>query len=837
MRLLVLAALASNVPATRAADAPKFSAADVRFYEAEVKPLLAASCLKCHGADPKKVKGGLDLTSRATTLSGGDTGPAVLLDKKPESLLLKAVHYKNDDTQYNMPPAGKLPDALIAVLTKWVELGLPFDAAADDGGAVGAVEAKPKGADKNYWAYKPVANPPAPAVNQAAWVRNPIDAFIVSKLEAKGLAPNAPAGKLALLRRVTYDLTGLAPTPAEVDAHLADTLPDAYERLVDRLLASPHFGEKWGRQWLDVVRYAESNGYERDGTKPNAWRYRDYVVSSMNADKPYDVFLREQIAGDELPKPTRESVIATGFYRLGTWDDEPADPQQSLYDGYDDIVSVVGQGVLAMTLNCARCHDHKGDFFPTSDYYKLVALVRDVGPYSAERGGAGPHNLADITDEARRREYEPAMRAREAEVAKLVGEMTPVEDAAIKQMPPKDQLAVEDGHRAEVVRKVPDYLKGDELARYRSLRKELVRLQKLPSPDRQFALAVGKPDPKPPETNVLIRGNAGSKGKVVRPGFPEVFGVPDPELKPGDKSSGRRTALAEFLTSKSNPLTARVMMNRLWQGHFGRAIVPTPNDFGKFGEKPTHPELLDYLATEFMRGEWKLKPMHRLMVLSNTYRQSASANEAGLKTDPANVLRWRADMRRLTAEEVRDSILMASGDLQLEVGGPSVFPKIPQEVLDGQSVPGDNWLQSKGGGYDPKRPELGNRRSVYVHVKRSLQVPILATHDQADTDSSCPVRYTTTVPTQALGLLNGEFAQEQAAALARRLERDAPASLEAQVALGLRLTTNRPPTDAEVAKDASFVRLMQSKHKLAPADALARYALLLLNSNEFVYVD
>ena len=828
-------ALAASRPAG-AADAPAFTPGQVAFYETEVKPVLQAHCLKCHGADAKKIRGGFNLTSRAAVVAGGDTGPAVDLKTPAASLLLKAIHYKNEESQANMPPAGKLPDAQIAVLTKWVEAGLPFPA----GGEVAAGEAKPKGADKSYWAYRPVADPAPPVVKNTAWVKTPVDAFILAKLEAKGLMPNGPAERVALIRRVTYDLTGLPPASAEVDAFAADKSANAFEKLVDRLLASPAYGEKWGRHWLDIVRFAESNGYERDGPKPFAWRYRDYVIQSFNADKPYNQFLREQIAGDEMPGEDRDAIIATGFYRLGIWDDEPADPDLALYDGFDDLVTVIGQGVLGMTLNCARCHDHKGDFFPQSDYYRLVAMVRDVGPYTGRRTSRGPQSITDITPAAVRKQYEPALKLHEAEIEKVAAQMAVIEDAAIKRMPPKDQLAVQDGKREQTVRLVPAYLDGAKKTKYLKLKAEYAKLKYKPLPHQDWALSVHKPQARVDDTHVLIRGNVGSKGKLVRPGFPEVFGVPDPVLPdptPGTPSSGRRTALANFLTDPKNPLTARVIVNRVWQYHFGRAIVPTPNDFGKFGEKPTHPELLDHLATRFVQGGWRFKLFHKMLLMSSVYQQSAQATESGMKLDPANALRWRADMRRLSAEEVRDTILTASGQLDRTVGGPSVYPKIPQAVLNGQSVPGDNWLKTKGGGYDPAHPERGNRRSVYVTVKRSLQVPILATHDQADTDSSCPVRYTTTVPTQALGLLNGEFANEQAVAFAERLQADAPAGLDAQVTLALRLTTGRTPAAGEVAKDVAFVKDMQSKHGLDAEMALARYALAVLNTNEFVYLD
>jgi mono/diheme cytochrome c family protein len=811
---------------------PKFTAEQVAFYEKEVLPVLTEHCFKCHGADGK-VKGGLDLTNRKAILDGGDSG-AVFDPKNPDaSLLLKAIHYKDD--QYRMPPKGKLPDKELAVLTRWVKEGLPVSPDRMD---ATAVKPMPKGGvvteeAKRYWAYQPVRRPTAPAVRDAAWVRTPIDAFILARLEEKGLKPVGPADRVALARRAYYDLWGLPPTPEQIDAFVKDTAPDAYEKLIDTLLASPHYGEKWGRHWLDVVRYAETNGYERDGPKPFAWRYRDYVIKSFNDDKPYNRFVVEQLAGDELPGFNPDAIIATGYYRLGVWDDEPADPLLAVYDGYDDVVTVTGQGFLGMSLNCARCHDHKVDPIPQADYYRMVSFFRDVRPYSESRDVRSRTNLTDISPPEKRKEYEAELKEREAKLAELKKKMTAIEDAAIQKMPAEDQRAAEGPDRPQVVAKVPAFLSEPENAVYLALKKQRAELMKKPPPPGQeFALSVNNCDPRPPVVNVLTRGNPHAPGKPVTPGFPEVLGVPDPAIPlaaPGAKTSGRRTVLANWIASPANPLTARVIVNRVWQGHFGRGIVPTPNDFGKLGEQPTHPELLDWLAAEFVDRGWALKRLHKLIMTSSTYRLSAAGDAENLKVDPGNALLWRFTMRRLTAEEVRDSILSVSGSLNPKMGGPSVYPKIPKEVLAGQSKPGEGWPTSP--------PEEANRRSVYVHVKRSLQVPVLVAHDQADTDNSCPVRYVTTVPTQALGLLNGEFSNESAAAFAARLEKECPGDLPAQVARGIRLTTGRIPAADEVARDVAFVRELKAKHNLTDRTALTRYCLLLLNTNEFVYLD
>ncbi|MFM8273632.1 MAG: DUF1553 domain-containing protein [Gemmata sp.] len=811
-------------------DAPKFTAAQVSFYEKEVLPVLTQHCLKCHGADHEKLKGGLDLSTRKSAISGGDSGPAVNLAKPGDSLLLKAVTHTAEG--YKMPPKGKLSDKDIATLTKWVNDGLAYPADKIVG------RPTPKGGygpdARNYWAYQPVKRPAAPEVRAKEWATSPVDAFVLARLEAKGLKPVAPAPKAVLVRRAYYDLTGLPPTPEEVDAFVNSTDANAYEKLLDKLLAAPQYGEKWGRHWLDVVRYAETNGYERDGPKPFAWRYRDYVIKSLNDDKPYDQFVREQLAGDEVPGYNPDAVVATGFYRLGLWDDEPADPPLALFDGYDDYVTTVGQAFLGTTFNCARCHDHKVDPIPQADYYKLVAFFRDIRHYSNNRDVRSANNLTDITPPDQRQGYEEELKKREARLAAVRKQMEKIEDDVIKTLPAEDQRAAEGVDRPQVVtKKVVPLLKDKAKDEYTALKKDRTELEKkVAPPGQQLALSVNNSDRTPPATHVLVRGSPAAKGKEVKPGFPEVLGLPDPEIPApaaGQRSSGRRTVLANWITDPKNPFTARVMVNRVWQYHFGRGIVPSANDFGKLGEQPTHPELLDWLASDFVAGGWRLKRLHKLIMLSSTYQLGSAGDANNLKADPANSLLWRYNMRRLTGEEVRDSVLAVSGALNLKQYGPSTYPKIPREVLAGQSVPGQGWPTSP--------PEEANRRSVYAHVKRSLRVPVLVGFDQPDPDSSCPVRYVTTVPTQSLGLLNGEFANEQADTFAARLQKELPGDVRAQLARAVRLTTGRAPTADEVKADLAFVEKLKAEHKLNDRQALARYCLLCLNANEFVYLD
>jgi hypothetical protein len=718
-----------------------FTAEQVRFFEEKVQPILKARCLKCHGGTGK-VRGGFRLDDRSAVLKGGDLGAAVSLDQPAESLLLQAIRYE----ELEMPPSGKLPQGEVDVLTQWVKEGVPWTSESGSRptpvpASVPATSPSPASAEaiaaaRRVWPHQPVDRPRVPVVKDHRWVRNPIDAFLLARLEAEGLRPAPEADAVTLIRRLTYDLTGLPPTPEEVDAFLADRAAGAYERLVDRLLASPHYGEHWARHWLDLVRFGETNGYERDSAKPFAWRYRDYVIDAFNRDKPYDRFVREQLAGDELDPGSTEALVATGFYRLGIWDDEPADRPLARYDELDGIVSTTGQVLLGMTVNCARCHDHKADPIPQRDYYRLLAFFIDVTPQDG-----------------------------------------------------KNIRKVEDGTGS--------------------------RIEVMSVSERGTSQA-----------HVLLRGSPALAGPAVEPGVPEVL---DQSTGTVARGRGKRRALADWLTDPRNPRTARVLANRLWQYHFGRGIVPTPNDFGKLGEPASHPDLLDWLAAELVSGGWRIKPMQRLIVLSSAYRMASRASSAELAADPSNRWFWRFPLRRLTAEQVRDSILAVSGALRLKAGGPSISPPIPREVLAGQSMPGHGWKTST--------PDEAARRSIYVHVKRSLLVPILAVHDAADTDSSCPVRYTTTVPTQALGLLNGEFTNTQAMDFADRLRHEAPGDLIAQVRRALRLTTSREPDKDEIRRDAEFVRKLMNESGLDERAALSQYGLMMLNANAFLYLD
>ncbi|HTU20826.1 MAG TPA: PSD1 and planctomycete cytochrome C domain-containing protein [Gemmataceae bacterium] len=789
----------------------------VRFFELRIRPLLVDNCFKCH-AD-KKQRGSLRVDSRAALLTGGDQGPAFVPGKPEESLLIKAVRH---DDELKMPPTKKLAKEQIADLTRWIRMGAPWPGPDSPAPVLGKREFHIRERDRAHWAFQPIKRPLLPTVKNRRWVRNPIDAFILARLESRGFFPNPPATKRELIRRVCYDLTGLPPTPREVERFVADTSPEAYEKLIDRLLASPRYGEKWGRNWLDLVRFAETNSYERDGRKPNAWRYRDYVVRAFNDDKAYDRFLREQLAGDEMPDGGADGIIATGYYRLGIWDDEPTDREQARYDGLDDIVATTGQVFLGLTVDCARCHDHKIDPIPQKDYYRLLSFFHNINPY---RNG-GPTDERPIVSESesklafeqKRDELQGALSVFETDFRKLY-----------------EQIHGKAPERRELPRLIrsegPKLLGGERYQRYAERRRELQILMRRKI-GGEAALCVTESGGHAPDTFVLLRGNAHVKGDKVEPAFPVILGGVKPilpTLPSGAKTCGRRLALANWIASPDNPLTARVMVNRIWQYHFGRGIVRSSSNFGLQGDRPTHPELLDFLADEFIRRGWSMKAMHRLILTSNAYRMSSRSNDKALSADPTNDLFWRFDMRRLTAEEIRDSILALSGTLSLKMYGPGVYTAIPREVLAGQSMPGNGWGQS------PFEEQC--RRSIYVHVKRSLLTPILESFDTAETDRSTAVRFVTTQPTQALALLNGDFVHKQASLFAERIRREVGDERGRQVRLALTLATTRPPNDADVRRGVELIETLQTKDGLSAESALESFCLVVLNLNEFVYLD
>ena len=804
-----------------------FSAEQIRFFETQVKPVLQANCFACHGAGAN-LSGGLQLNNRATLLKGGASGAAVVLGKPEASLLIKAINYQGQQ----MPPSGKMSADKIEILTKWVKMGLPWTpgAGAEAKAPTGIVPPQVNAQTMKFWAFQPVKRSKVPMVKNAAWVRNPIDAFILAKLEGKGLKPAPSAGRTVLIRRAYYDITGLPPTPAEVQVFLADRSPDAWENVVDRLLASPHYGERWGRHWLDLVRYAETNSFERDGDKPFVWRYRDYVINAFNADKPYDQFIREQLAGDELPNPTPEKLIATGYYRLGQWDDEPADPEQARYDELDDIVATTGQTFLGLTVNCARCHDHKLDPIPQKDYYSLVSFFQGTNRY----GNPVPENsLRPIAPESDRIKYAAEDHVYRIQLSGLQAQIDGIIKPILADLSPveKEEFKTEARRPALLGKRIPAKLSQAQYDTYRALAKRREDLVKSPPPALEQALVVTETGHDAPPTHIMLRGNPHVPGEEVQPAFLQILAPPKPiiVIPATSNSTGRRLALANWIASKDNQLTARVMMNRIWQFNFGRGIVRSSSNFGKLGDRPTHPELLDWLASTFVDQGWSLKKMHKLMLMSNTWKMSAQSDPKALAQDPENNLMWRFDMRRLEAEEVRDSILAVNGTLNPKMFGPSIYPTMPREVLAGQSVPGAGWLKST--------LEEQARRSVYIHIKRSLALPILASFDAADTDTTCPVRFATTQPTQALGMINSTFTNEQARLFAELVQKSAGSAPPAEVKFALWRVLQREPTAKEVVRGVTFMHKAEVEQHLSAPEALRYFCVVALNLNEFLYLD
>jgi len=739
------------------------ASADSTFFEMRIRPLLAEHCYSCHGEE--KQKGHLRLDSRAAMLKGGESGPAIVPGQPGQSRLMEAVRYQNPDLQ--MPPKKRLTDRQVSDLSRWIASNAPWPAHdAARAAATTKTPAEITAQERAWWSFQPIRRPPVPAPRggQQKFGSSPIDAFIAEALRQKGLSPNPPASRRELIRRAYFDLLGLPPEPEAVLAFERDRSPDAWSRLLDELLARPQYGERWARHWLDVVRFAQSNGYERDGEKPLAWRYRDYVVRAFNSDKPYDQFVREQIAGDELEPRTDDGIIATGFQRLGVWDDEPDDKRMAEFDELDDILSTTGTALLGLTLGCARCHEHKFDPIPQADYYRLLAFFRNVSLYDNAKYTLDSPNYVPLGEPAK---IEAWRAAHESKIKALANQANAATNAAAKK----------------------------------SIEAQLEKLKNESAPF-EWALAVKERGTNPPPTHVLIRGNAGSPGAEIEPAFLSVLGarrpaLPSPSHPPA--SSGRRRVLAEWIASAENPLTARVIANRIWQHHFGRGLVSSTSDFGKAGTAPTHPQLLDWLAAELIAQGWSLKALHKSILVSAAYQMSSRADNArAIELDPSNNLLWRQNLRRLEAETLRDTVLAVSGQLNETMGGRGFFPRLSGEVLAGQSRPGLDWELST--------PAELSRRSLYVYVRRTMAVPLLEAFDYNNTATPVGERAVTTVAPQALMLLNDEFMQRQSEAFAARLFREAGPNTDAMLRRGFAHALGRHPTAAEERVAREFLR-------------------------------
>jgi hypothetical protein len=717
-------------------------------------------------------------------------------------------------------------------------------------------------AQRKYWAFQPVVRPPVPQA-EGSQRFEPVDAFVAAKLREKELQPAPEADKVTLIRRAYFDLIGLPPTPEQVRAFVADDSPGAFAKVVDGLLESPHYGERWGRHWLDLARYAESEGFKADETRPNAWRYRDYVIDSFNRDKPFDRFVMEQIAGDELWPNDPQALIATGFNRHFPDETNNQVIMQRRQEILQDITDVVGSTFLGLTYGCAKCHDHKFDPILQADYYRLQAFFANTAAddnivlLQGEQLAGYQRRLAEWEEKTR------DIRARIAEIIEprrkeiLDDRMTryPPELQAWLKTPPEQQTPFQRQmyHKylwqMEFVASDEDVagsLKGELKERYQALNKELEQYADLYPGELPKGMGMKDLSRQAPATHVLAVSNWQAPQQEVPPGFLSILD-PGPARyspPPGLDSTGRRTALAKWLVDPANPLTARVMVNRIWHYHFGRGIVASPSDFGNMGERPTHPELLDWLAGEFVRSGWSIKHMHRLIMNSRTYRQSSEFRAAGEKADPFNRLLWRFPPQRMEAEVIRDSALAVAGILNLETGGKSVFPPLP----DGKPARKGSWDVSED-------PADQNRRSVYVFVRRNSRYPLLDVMDLPDTHESCPRREVTTTAPQALMYLNSPQALDWSRAFAGRVLSEAGASTPAQIEQAFRLAYSRSPDGWE--KDAALTFFERHKkiiaERLAAGEQIAQpvsplegmdaasgavlvdFCHTILNSNEFVY--
>jgi hypothetical protein len=876
VRAALLAAITLPLAASQINAAPQPSAASpaaaqpspdgVAFFESKIRPVLVDACYSCHStAKDANIKGDLRVDTRVGLLKGGSGGkPAVVPGNPDASTLVQAIRYGDPDLL--MPPKKRLPPEVVKDFEAWVKMGAP-DPRTDDpaatavagpgiAGAAHVYKAPAPDSDeaRAHWAFRAVQAPTVPDVKDASWVKNDVDRFVLAKLEERGLKPADRADRRTLLRRATFDLTGLPPTPEEVDAFESDGSPDAFAKVVDRLLASPAYGERWGRHWLDVARYADTAGESSDYPVPQARKYRDYVIAAFNADKPYDRFVREQVAGDLLPAADemqrREQIVATGF--VATARRFSVRPEREVHLTIDDTLDTTGKAFLGLSLSCARCHDHKFDPIPAADYYALYGI------FASTR-----YPMPGCEEVKFQKDFVPLLEPAEAE--KVLGPYQAKLAAAEKEFAEAKRLR----------REARDQKEQDALRkRERDAQKQAEALAgEAPQVEDAYAVVDG---PSPADAAVQLRGEPFNAGPVVRRGFLTVLG--GQKLPDGYQGSGR-LELAKWLTDPANPLTARVMVNRVWQHHFGRGLVATPNDFGVRGAKPTHPELLDYLAGKFVAGGWSVKGLHRLVMLSATYQtggggdagtadvrdtsvaehsaavaeRNAAVDERNAAIDPTNELLWRFDRRRLDAEQIRDAMLAVSGKLE------------PTPMDGGRPVTADHPFPPKAKwGFTQHAPFQAvyetSRRSVYLMVQRIRRHPFLATFDGADPNASTADRPASTTPLQALFVMNDPFVHASADGLAARAGEVAvpessasttaspatPPGDAANVERAYRLALGRPPSAGEAAAAASYLREFKAKAAVdgvaaagdeAAQAALASLCRVLLSSNEFLFIE
>ena len=749
---------------------PPVSPEAAAYFETTIRPILANNCIDCHGPDAQL--GGLRLDSRPALLKGGASGPSLVPGDPDKSLLIQVVHQTG---KIKMPKGGKLKPEQIAALADWVKNGAPWPMAKGDVQNA-SQEYTLTPAQQKFWSLQPVRMPALPPVKNAAWCQSPVDRFVLAKLEAKGLKPSPPAPKRVLIRRVTFDLIGLPPTTEEVNAFVADKSPQAFSRVVDRLLASPRYGERWARHWLDVARYADTKGYvfTEDRNYPFAYTYRDWVIDAFNKDLPYDQFVEMQLAADRLPFPKngdKKQLAALGFLRVGRRF------LNNNNDIIDDRIDVTMRGFQGFTVGCARCHDHKFDPIPTKDYYSLYgvfAASREIDPIIAPPAEAAPYIAHEAKVQASQQELEKIIRDQTTRLRDLLKNNQPLPDPVKEGLQAVRENTLPDGKNLAKIETSFEKPAQDRLA---VLRPEIEQLSKanIPMPEKAMALEDVE---KPTNPHVFKRGNPGNPGDEIPRRFLLALSpknIPRPEWK----ANSGRLELAQAIASPKNPLTARVFVNRVWMQHFGAGIVRTPSDFGKQGERPTHPELLDYLASRFMKG-WSIKNLHRMILLSSTYQQSSDINPKSFEADPENRLLWRVNRRRLDMEQLRDSLFFASGRLDTKtVGGPSV----------------ELWTAP-----------FSSRRAVYGRVERQNLPGTFRTFDFASPDATSPQRFQTTVPQQALFLMNSPLAVAQARALASRPEVVAKLDVSARIRQVYLLLFDRLPTADEASLGLGYLQ-------------------------------
>lgn len=808
--------------------------------------ILKQNCFACHGASKMS---GLDLRTAEGVLAGGENGPVIVPADPQASRLYQFITHQTKPT---MPPGKKLSEADLETLRRWIDAGASFDGF-EDAGADAASKKDDASAtiaerpitpeERHYWAFQPPRRSSPPRVSQPGWGNSPIDAFLLAKMKSKGLKPSPRADRRTLIRRAYMDLTGLPPSPEDVERFVNDSTRGAWERVVDRLLNSPHYGERWARHWLDLVRYADSGGFEFDVDRPNAWRYRDYVVKAFNDDKPYDQFIREQLAGDEYAldsQNAQEMMIATGFLRLGP--EGEGGGERVRQDALDDLITTTSLTFTGLTVGCARCHDHKFDPISQKDFYRIQSVFFSTKPASYPL--VGPEVVSAHSAEMKRIDglQVPLKKAKAELEAPYLKRLV---DEAVVRLPEYLQIAwrtppekrtqgqrlnvgqiektlKDDPLRARITEKdILGIMSADDRLRHKELTDQLAALDKQRPRPYPTAIAVGEDGPNARPSYFLHRGSPDAKGPLMAPGVVSVidadYEFPAP---PQDaKSSWRRRGFAEWLASPRNPLTARVMVNRIWQHHFGEGIVRTPSNFGKMGERPSHPELLDWLALEFVARGWSVKQMHRLMMTSKAYQMASDDIVAQLAIDPENRCFWRMPRLRLEAEVIRDQILAAAGNLDRTMGGPCVYPYIDPKLF--QSSTKRTW---------PGKPDNDPstwRRSIYVYSKRSIRYPLFETFDQPNLINSCERRNRSTIAPQALLMMNNNFVIMEARLFAERVRRESGDDVRAQVERAYRLALSRPPQESERAAATAYIR--------SSPNGLIEFCQALFNLNEFVY--